>query len=166
MPEVKNTEQSFIKQVQALFSAEKMLTMAIPKMMAKAKSLGLQKNLAYHLAETDQHKEALRLICKSFEVDPDAVSNDDMKAIIEEGNKAIAANTNENIDATIIAGAKKVEEYEIAQYEIVSEAAKSLGYSGIASRLRLTQQEEIQALTKLGFLEKELPYQKAQIASK
>ncbi len=165
MPETRNTEQGFIQQVQELFSAEKMLTEALPKMISKAESLGLQKNLAHHLAETDQHKEALRLICKSFDADPEAVTNNDMKAIIEEGDKAIAENTNGNIDAAIIASAKKVEEYEIAQYETVAEAAKSLGYEGIAARLRLTQEEENQALTKLSFMEKELPYKEAQMAS-
>ena len=60
---------------------------------------------------------------------------------------------------------KKVEEYEIAQYETVSEAAKSLGYAGIAARLRLTQQKEIQTLTKLSFMEKELPFKEIQLAT-
>jgi ferritin-like metal-binding protein YciE len=165
MPETTNTEQSFIQQIQSLFSAEKMLTEALPKMMVKAESLGLQKSLAHHLAETDQHKEALRLICKTFDVDPEAVINEDMKTIIEEGDKAIGDNTDGNIDAVIIASAKKVEEYEISQYETVSEAAKSLGYEGIAARLRLTQEEENQALTKLSFMAKELPYRQAQLAS-
>ena len=142
-----------------------MLTEALPKLMAKAESLGLQKNLAHHLAETDQHKEALRLICKTFEVDPEAVPNEDMKAIIEEGDKAIANNTGGTIDAVIIVGAKKVEEYEIAQYETVAIAAKALGFEGIAARLRLTQEEENQALTKLSFMEKEIPYRQAQLAS-
>ncbi|GAA4728334.1 DUF892 family protein [Flavisolibacter ginsenosidimutans] len=164
MLDEKNTVQSFLQQIQHLFSAELQLTQAIPKMMAKAKGLGLRKNLVLHLAETDQHKEALRLICKSFDAEAGGVINADMQAILEEGEQAIS-NAGDDVDAVIIAGAKKVEAWEIAQYETVSQTAKSLGYVGIAARLRFTQQEEIQTLTKLSFMEKELPFKEVQLAT-
>jgi ferritin-like metal-binding protein YciE len=162
MDAINSTEESFLQQIQQLFSAEEMLTKAIPKLMEKAKSFGLKKNLALHLAETDQHKEALRLICKSFGVSADGTTSNDMQAIIAEGDNAISSVTGEDIDAAIIAAAKKVEQWEIAQYEVAAQAAKAWGYQGIAARLRLTQEEEVQTLTKLNFMERELPYRKVQ----
>ena len=55
MQEIKNIEQLFHHEIQVLWSAEKMLVEAMPKMIARAKNPGLKKLLAAHHAETQQH---------------------------------------------------------------------------------------------------------------
>ncbi len=150
-----NTTDIFYKQLQELWSAENMLVEAMPVMIEKAHLLGLKKSLAHHLAETDKHKVAIEAICKLLGINPQGEENKDLKMILEEGEKAIAVETNiDASDKAIIRGAEKIEQYEIAAYEPVAEAAQALGYEGIAKRLRLTLEEERQAETKMKFMDK------------
>src|SRR5215217_3057009 len=157
MTEIKDLEQLFYHELQVLWSAEKMLTEAMPKMIERAKNPGLKKNLSMHLAETDQHKVALEYICKQLNIDPEGDFNPGMKGILEEGEKVMAKDaTDEAMDAALIAGAQKVEHYEISGYGSAAYYAEMLGYEGIAKRLRLTLAEEQDADTKLNFLAKEI----------
>ena len=157
MTEIKNLEQLFYHELQVLWSAEAMLVEAMPKMIERAKNLGLKNNLAAHLAETDQHKVALEAICKQFGIDPAGDPNPGMKGILAEGDMVMAKDaTDEAMDATLIAGAQKVEHYEISGYGSAAYYAEMLGYDAIAKRLRLTLAEEREADTKLNFLAKEI----------
>lgn len=162
MTEIKDLEQLFYHEIQVLWSAEKMLTEAMPKMIARAKNLGLKKNLEHHLAETDQHKVALEAICKQLGINPEGDFNPGMKGILDEGEKVMAKDaTDEAMDAALIAGAQKVEHYEISGYGSAAYYAKMLGYEGIAKRLYLTLAEEQDADTKLNFLAKSIVNQRA-----
>lgn len=157
MTEIKNLEDLFYHEIQVLWSAEALLVEAIPKMIKKAKNEGLKNLLAAHLAETDQHKVALELICKELNIDPEGDFNPGMKGILAEGDKVMAKDaTDEGMDAALIAGAQKVEHYEISGYGSAAHYAEMLGYEAIAARLRLTLEEEQQADTKLNFLAKNL----------
>lgn len=163
MTEIKNLEQLFYHEIQVLWSAEKMLTEAMPKMIEKAKNSGLKNSLALHLAETDQHLVALENICKQLGIDPQGDFNPGMKGILEEGEKVMAKDaTDEAMDAALIAGAQKIEHYEISGYGSAAYYAEMLGLEGIAKRLRLTLAEEQDADTKLNFLAKSIINPKAQ----
>jgi ferritin-like metal-binding protein YciE len=157
MQEIKNLEQLFYHELQVMWSAENMLLEAMPKMIAKAKHPGLKQMLSTHLAETENHKAALDTICRQLGIEPDGDFNPGMKGILEEGEKVMAKDaTDEAMDATLIAGAQKVEHYEISGYGSAACYAEMLGYDGIAQRLRLTLAEEQDADTKLNFLAKEI----------
>lgn len=157
MTEIKDLQQLFYHELQVLWSAEKMLIEAMPKMIARAKNPGLKKSLSLHFAETEQHKAVLDLICKQLGIDPAGDFNPGMKGILDEGNMVMAKDaTDEAMDATLIAGAQKVEHYEISGYGSAAYYAEMLGYEGIAQRLRLTLTEEKEADTKLNFLAKEI----------
>jgi ferritin-like metal-binding protein YciE len=164
MTEIKDLEQLFYHEIQVLWSAEKMLVEAMPRMIEKAKHPALKQSLALHLAETDQHKVALENICKQFGINPGGDFNPGMKGILEEGEKVMAKDaTDEAMDAALIAGAQKVEHYEISGYGSAAYYAEMLGYEAIAARLRLTLQEEQQADTKLNFLAKNVINDRAQM---
>ena len=166
MTEIKDLEQLFYHEIQVLWSAEKMLVEAMPKMIDRAKNLGLKKNLSLHFAETQQHMTALEAICKQLGIDPEGDFNPGMKGILEEGEKVMAKDaTDEAMDAALIAGAQKVEHYEISGYGSAAYYAEMLGYEGIAKRLRLTLAEEQDADTKLNFLAKEIVNVRAQAAT-
>jgi len=155
MTEIKDIEQLFYHELQVLWSAEDMLITAMPEMIEKARNTGLKKLLAMHLAETNVHKVALENICKQLNISPGGDFNPGMKGILEEGEKVMAKDaTDEAMDAAIIAGAQKVEHYEISGYGSAAYYAEMLGYEGIAQRLRLTLAEEQDADTKLNFLAK------------
>ena len=164
MKEIKNLEDLFYHELQVLWSAENMLIEAIPKMIDKAKNEGLKNVLRHHFAETDQHKVALELICKQLGIDPKGDFNAGIRGIIEEGDMVMSKDaTDEGMDAALIAGAQKIEHYEISGYGSAAYFAEMLGYEGIAKRLRLTLAEEQQADTKLNFLAKNIINPRAQL---
>ena len=166
MEEIKNLKNLFYHELQVLWSAESMLVEAMPKMIARAKNEGLKNMLRLHFAETDQHKVALEAICKQLEIAPEGDFNPGMEGIIKEGEKVMAKDaTDEAMDAAIIAGAQKIEHYEISGYGSAAHYAEMLGYEGISKRLRLTLEEEQQADTKLNFLAKNLINPRAQMTS-
>jgi ferritin-like metal-binding protein YciE len=165
MKEIRNLEDLFYHELQVLWSAETMLIRALPRMIDRAKNEGLKNLLRLHLAETDQHKVALEAICKTLEIDPQDDFNPGIKGILEEGEKVMAKDaTDEGMDAALIAGAQKVEHYEISGYGSAAHYAEMLGYEGISKRLRLILEEEQQADTKLNFLAKNLINQRANTA--
>ncbi|MFL5772168.1 MAG: DUF892 family protein [Flavisolibacter sp.] len=156
---------TFIKQLQLLWSVESMLMEEIPRIMAKATNMGLQKTLAYHLAETDQHKVAIEGICKMLDINAKGGEpNSELLNIIHEGEKAMLTQVEGNhLDAAIIFTALVIEQYEISVYGMAAETAESLGYTGIAKRLRLTLAEEQQSENKLKYLESALFQNRADI---
>lgn len=157
MNPIRNIEELFYHELQVLWSAENMLVEMMPDMMEKAKNEGLKKMIAMHHAETREHKTALEFICKELNIDPHGDFNPGMKGILEEGNKVMAKDaTDEAMDAALIAGAQKVEHYEISGYGSAAYYAEMLGHEGIAKRLRLILAEEQDADTKLNFLAKGL----------
>ena len=157
MKAINNLQDLFYHELQVLWSGERMLLEAIPVMIEKAKHEGLKNMLRSHLAETQQHKVALEMICKQLEIDPSDDFNPGLEGILEEGDKVMAKEaTHEAMDAALIAGAQKVEHYEISGYGSAACYAEMLGYEGIAQRLRLTLAEEQQADTKLNFLAKSI----------
>ena len=160
-----NNNQEFTAKLQSLWSIESMLVEAMPRMIQKATNLGLQKSLAHHFAETDQHKIAIEGICKQLEIDPRAGEPDaTLRNILMEGeNEMIGIEMGEEMDAAIIYAAQQIEEYEISMYEQAADSADLLGYKGIAKRLLLTMEEEKQADNKLKFLESSLLEERAYI---
>jgi ferritin-like metal-binding protein YciE len=145
-----------------LWSAEKMLVEAMPLMIEKATNEGLKNLLALHHAETREHQVVLENICKQLEIDPKGDFNPGIKGILEEGEKVMAKDaTPAGMDAALIAGAQKVEHYEISGYGSAAHYAETLGYDAIAKRLRQTLEEEQQADTKLNFLAKHIVNPKA-----
>lgn len=157
MKEIKNLQDLFYHELQVLWSGESMLLEALPVMIEKAKHEGLKNMFRMHLAETEQHKVAIEMICKQLEVDPTDDFNPGLQGILAEGDKVMAKDaSDEAMDAALIAGAQKVEHYEISGYGTAACYAEMLGYEGIAQRLRLTLAEEQQADTKLNFLAKNI----------
>ncbi|HVF68999.1 MAG TPA: DUF892 family protein [Xanthomonadales bacterium] len=162
MEAIRNIEELFYHEIQVLWSAENMLVEKMPAMIERAKTEGLKNLLAMHHAETQQHKTALEAICKQLDIDPEGDFNPGIKGILEEGDKVMAKEaTDAAMDAALIAGAQKVEHYEISGYGSAAHYADMLGFEGIAKRLRLTLEEEQQADTKLNFLAKNLVNPKA-----
>ena len=153
MSEIKEVEKLFQHEIKDLWSAEKMLTDAMPLMIQRAIHPALKMSLAYHLAETDQHRVALELICKQLGFEHHGNENAKMKTILEEGQKSL---DEDGSDESIIQSARIVEHYEIAAYRSAAHYSDLMGYTGVSSRLRLTLEEEQQAEGKLNLLSKEV----------
>jgi ferritin-like metal-binding protein YciE len=157
MKAINDLEDLFYHEIQVMWSAEAMLVESMPEMIERAKNGGLKKSLALHLAETKQHKTIMEFIAKQFEIEPDDDFNLGMKGILEEGRKVMSKDaTDEAMDAVLIAGAQKVEHYEISGYGSAACYAEMLGYTDVAAKLRSILEEEQQADTKLNFLAKSI----------
>jgi ferritin-like metal-binding protein YciE len=156
MNQMNRPGEGFVELVQELWSAENMLTKALPAMLENAQHLGLKKNIAHHLAETDQHKEALAAIAKQLDFSVEGSENEELKSILDAAEQSTVKGTATEADAEIIRNAIRVEQYEMKKYEELAGMARIPGYEGIFHRLMLTYEEERQANTKLHFLLKSI----------
>ena len=162
MKEINNLEDLFYHEIQVMWSAEAMLVEVMPEMIERAKNEGLINSLALHLAETMQHKTIMEFIAKQFQIEPDGDYNAGMEGILREGKLVMTKDaTDEAMDAVLIAGAQKIEHYEISGYGTAACYAEMLGYSEVAAKLRTILEEEQQADTKLNALAKSLINQRA-----
>src|SRR5512147_1759485 len=100
-----------------LYSAEKQLVKALPKMAKNAESAELQKAFQEHLNQTVKQVDRIEKIFSELGGSPRGKKCVGMEGLIEEGNELMQEDTEPDVlDAGLIAAAQKVEHYEIASY--------------------------------------------------
>jgi ferritin-like metal-binding protein YciE len=133
-----------------LYSAEKQLVKALPKMAKNAESPDLQKAFQEHLKQTEGHVERIERIFSELDGSPRGKKCVGMEGLIEEGNEIMQEDAEPNVlDAGLIAAAQKVEHYEIASYGTARAWVERLGYNSAARLLQQTLEEESMANEKL-----------------
>ena len=133
-----------------LYSAEKQLVKALPKMAKNAQSPDLQKAFQQHLKQTEGQVERIERIFSDLEGSPRGKKCVGMEGLIEEGNELLQEDAEPDVlDAGLIAAAQKVEHYEIAGYGTARAWAQRLGYDSAARLLQQTLEEESLANEKL-----------------
>jgi ferritin-like metal-binding protein YciE len=133
-----------------LYSAEKQLVKALPKMAKNAESPDLQKAFQEHLKQTEGHVERIERIFSELDGSPRGKKCVGMEGLIEEGNEIMQEDAEPDVlDAGMIAAAQKVEHYEIASYGTARAWAQRLGYDQAARLLQETLEEESMANEKL-----------------
>lgn len=147
---MKTLEDLFEHQLQDLYSAEKQLIKALPKMANSAKDSKLKKAFEDHLKETKKHEKRLQEICDELGIDPEGETCKAMEGLIEEAQGFIKEKKDDDVhNAGLIAEAQRVEHYEISGYGTAVRYAKELGHKKIASKLKETLDEEYGADNKL-----------------
>lgn len=150
---MKTLEELFEHQLKDLYSAEMQLAEALPKMAKKATDSSLQQAFEGHLKETMEHKNRLESICSELNISLNGEKCKAMEGLIREAKDFITeADSDEVMDAGLIAEAQRAEHYEIAGYGTLIRYAKELGHRDIVDRLQMTLDEEYGAddtLTKL-----------------
>lgn len=133
-----------------LYSAEKQLVKALPKMAKNAGSADLQKAFQEHLKQTERQAERIERIFTEMGGSPRGKKCVGMEGLIEEGNEILKEDAEPQVlDAGLIAAAQKVEHYEIAGYGTARAWAERLGYNKAARLLQETLDEESMANEKL-----------------
>lgn len=141
--ELETLKDLYIDELKDLYSAEKQLTKALPKMAKAANHPELQQAFRNHLKETERHIERLERICADLGVSPRGKKCVGMEGLIEEGNELIKEKPDEDVlDAGLINKAQHVEHYEIAGYGTVRTYARQLGFEEQADLLQETLNEE------------------------
>lgn len=157
MSKLKTLEDFLIEELKDLYSAEKQLTKALPKMAKAANSDDLRQAFEVHLNETEKQVARLEKISDLAGKSLNGKKCVAMEGLIEEGKEIIEADcTPEVRDAALIAAAQKVEHYEIASYGCAKTYARLLGYNEIEELLEATQEEESSADEKLTILSEDL----------
>lgn len=137
-------QELFVDELQDLYSVEKQIIEALPKMAEKAQSPELKRAFETHLQQTRRQKERLDQIFDQIRgADRDGKKCKGMEGIIEENEKLIKDAKDADVrDAGMIAGAQRVEHYEISGYGTARTYAQLLNRPEIARLLQETLDEE------------------------
>lgn len=140
---LKSLEDLLVHELRDLYSAEKQLVRALPKMAKAANSEKLREGFEEHLSETEGHVERLEKILEQLGKPVRAMKCEAMEGLIEEGKKMIDENAEPSVkDAGLISCAQKVEHYEIAGYGTARTLAELLGHAEAVDLLQQTLDEE------------------------
>jgi ferritin-like metal-binding protein YciE len=142
-----------VDELKDLWSAEKQLIKALPKMGKAAESKTLAEAFREHLEVTKTHVQRIEEAFAYLEGSYRGKKCAAMEGLIKEGEEIIKEDGAPTVkDAGLIAAAQKVEHYEIASYGTVLEHAKALGLKEVAKLLEQTLSEEKEADDTLTFI--------------
>ena len=133
----------YVVELEDLYDAENRIVKNLPKMIEAASSSELRTALTDHLEKTRGHVQRLEQIFQGMGQKAKGETCDGMKGILDEGEHMVKEDGSPNVkDAGLIAGAQRVEHYEIAAYGSVRTWAQQLGYENDANLLQQTLDEE------------------------
>jgi ferritin-like metal-binding protein YciE len=136
----------FIEQLKDLYSAEKQLVQALPKMAKAATTPELVQAITDHLGQTQNHVSRLEQCFEHLNASSRGKRCKGMEGLIEEGKETIEEEGEGVVkDAGLIAAAQRVEHYEISGYGTAKTMASLLGLDDVADLLDETLGEEEEA---------------------
>jgi ferritin-like metal-binding protein YciE len=153
MKELRNLKDLLCHEIQVMYSFETLSIPGIERMIGKATNPELKAAFQQHLEETKQQVKRLEEAAKIMDIDPEGDGNPTIKGLIAESEKVLHKDSNpETLDATLIAGAQKIEHYEISGYGTSVHYAKELGLKDVADLLMKNLEEEKACDLKLNIL--------------
>ena len=140
----KTIQDLFIHELSDIYSAEKQITRALPKMARAATNPLLSQAFQAHLEETQGQIERIDKVVEITGLKLKRMKCIAMEGLIEEGKELIdEIEKGPVLDAGLIGAAQKVEHYEISGYGTLLAMAKHLGLDSEAiSLLKETMAEE------------------------
>jgi ferritin-like metal-binding protein YciE len=152
---VKTLEELLVDELKDLYSAEKQIVRALPKLAKAASTPQLRDALESHLEETKGQVERLEQIAEIVGKKLTGKTCAGMKGVLEEGSEVLEEVEEGNVrDAAMIGAAQRVEHYEMAGYGTARDFAKLLGQEKIVELLEQTLEEEKAADQKLTTISK------------
>jgi len=141
---VESIEKLLVHHLKDLYSAEKQILEALPKMAEAATDTELKQAFETHEEQTQEHVRRIETIFEDLEGSPTGKKCKGMEGLVEEGKEIIDEDmsTDGLRDAGLIGAAQKVEHYEIAAYGTAVELAVRLGLDDAAELLQQTLDEE------------------------
>ncbi|HEV8335193.1 MAG TPA: ferritin-like domain-containing protein [Candidatus Polarisedimenticolia bacterium] len=141
--ELATLEALYVEQLKDLYSAEKQILKALPKMIKAAGHQKLKEAFSAHERQTQTHVERLEQIFKGLEVSPKGKKCVGMEGLLKEGAELIQEDPEPGVlDAGLISAAQHVEHYEMAGYGTVRTWARLLTFEDQAELLQQTLDEE------------------------
>ena len=140
---ISSLQDLFLKELKDIYSAEKQLIVAFPKMVDAATSPELKDAFEDHLDITEVHVKRLDEVFSLLDLSPISRKSETMKCLIEDAEKRISEINDLTVrDAALICSMQKLEHYEIATYGCLRTYAMVLGYGEAADLLQATLDEE------------------------
>ena len=150
----KSLQELFVEELRDMYDGEKRLTKALPRMAKAAESEELGAAFTNHLRETERQVQRLEQVFRTIGEPVRGKKCDGIMGIVEEGKHAMEELEGSVLDAALIAGAQKVEHYEIASYGTLAYFAELLGNEKAKDLLGQTLDEEKAADEKLSMIAK------------
>ena len=164
---IKTIEDLFIHELSDIYSAEKQLTKALPRLSRAAENQELSSAFDKHLEETRGQVERIDKVVEQLDLRLKRVKCAGMEGLVDEAREIIDTVPQGPLrDAALIAGAQKAEHYEIASYGTLCALGKQLGYEDAVELLGQTLQEEKATDLKLTELAEQGANQQAAQASR
>lgn len=140
---LESLQDLYLDQIRDLYSAERQIIDALPKLVDTASHSQLRDGFSRHLEQTRQHAKRLEEIGERMQVKVSGKKCKGMEGLLEEGKEIIDEGGDPSvIDAGLIAAAQRVEHYEIAAYGCARTYAEALGLDDDVSLLQQTLDEE------------------------
>jgi ferritin-like metal-binding protein YciE len=144
----------YLEELKMLYTTEKEILKALPKMTEAARDPSLKNAFETHLRQTQGHVQRLEQIFERLGESAKGGKAPGIDGLIEEGERLIKEKPDpEVLDAGLIAAAQHVEHYEMAGYGSARAWAERLGHTEHLPLLQQTLDEEKKAdelLTEIG----------------
>src|SRR5579883_1427190 len=147
---MESLKELLVEELKDLYSAEKQIVKALPKIARGAASEDLKSAITEHLEITKGQVTRLEEIFAELEEKAKAKPCKGMQGLLEEGSEALKeADKGELRDLQLIGAAQRVEHYEMAAYGTAKAMAEKLGLDKVTELLDETLKEEEEADQKL-----------------
>lgn len=138
-----NLRELYTGQLRYLLSAENQIVDGLPKMIDHAQEPQLKQAFQSHLQETRSHVTRLQRLLGDLKNDDSDKKDSILAALISSGENITKETEAGSVrDAGLIAGAQKIEHYEMASYGSARDWAITLGLNEHAQILQQTLDEE------------------------
>jgi ferritin-like metal-binding protein YciE len=154
---MENLRELLVGELKDLYSAEKQIVKALPKIIRGAASEQLKSAITEHLEVTKQQVTRVEEVFARLEEKPKAKHCKGMEGLLQEGAETLEEEDKGALrDLQLIGAAQRVEHYEVAAYGTAKAMAEKLGLSEVAGLLGETLEEEEEADKKLTQVAEEL----------
>jgi ferritin-like metal-binding protein YciE len=141
--ELESLKDLYVHELKDLYSAERQIIKALPKMVKAASHGQLASAFKQHLEQTKRQAKRLEDILASHGESTRGPKCAGMEGVLKEGDEMIGEDGEEEVrDAGLIAAAQRVEHYEMAGYGCARTYAELLGDKKGAKLLDTTLREE------------------------
>jgi len=147
---MENLRDLLVEELKDLYSAEKQIVKALPKVIRGAASRELKAAITEHLEVTKAQVSRLEEVFAVLAQKPKAKHCKGMEGLLTEGAECLAEEEKGRLrDLQLIGAAQRVEHYEVAAYGTARAIAERLGLGNAAFLLAATLEEEEAADNKL-----------------
>jgi ferritin-like metal-binding protein YciE len=147
---MENLKELLVEELKDLYSAEKQIVKALPKIIKGAASDQLKTAIQEHLEVTKEQVTRLDEVFSDLGEKAKAKTCKGMQGLLQEGAESLKEEDKGTLrDLQLIGAAQRVEHYEVAAYGTAKAMAEQLGLGRAVDLLNQTLEEEGEADRKL-----------------